>query len=95
MDNFSINYLNNKLQFEVSEIEYDTVLFISKGLPTDIFSIIHQSNTMKEAYGKCLKDLYRLLKKKIFLSLKFTSILFEEKTRTDSFYSYFIILLRD
>lgn len=62
---------NNKLQFEISEIEGDAVLFYKYGHPTDMYSIIHQSNTMKEAFCKCLEDLHNQLKTKILLSLKF------------------------
>lgn len=62
---------NNTLEFEISEIEGDAVLFYKYGEPSDMTNIIQQAMLMKSAFGKCLEDLHQQLKTKILLSLKF------------------------
>lgn len=62
---------NNSLQFKVSEIEGDAVLFYKYGSPSAITSIIQHATTMKAAFDECLEKLHRQFKMEISLSLKF------------------------
>ena len=61
----------NTLEFKVSEIEGDAVLFYKYGTPSDTASLIQQATTMKAAFDECLDKLHHQFNMKIDLSLKF------------------------